>query len=239
MNLRLHQFAAHRLRGRIQTVLERTGAADAVLRDGVGRVFHRRRRAGCAPEGDLEDFFEGGRGRQDVADGHLVELGEQFAQPATAFNCGLELREPFARDVDRMVPSAGPVLEFVVGDLPPAARPDFIAADGTLHGVGKLGDAGRICVSHPCACGLWTYIYSRDPDGNLDRQILANIDRNNPPAGATFHDCSNDPRRGIKSRNVCKLERDMDWRTLSDKDIETLLGDYKWIVAELCRIDVL
>lgn len=87
--------------------------------------------------------------------------------------------------------------------------------------------------------GVWTYIYSRDPDGNLDRQILSNIDRNNPPAGATFHDCSNDPRRGIKSRNVCKLERDMDWRTLNDKDIETLLGDYKWLVAELRRIGVL
>ena len=87
--------------------------------------------------------------------------------------------------------------------------------------------------------GVWTYIYSRDPDGNLDRRILANINRNNPPAGATFHDCSNDPKRGIRSRNVCKLERDMDWRMLSDKDIETLLGDYKWLVAELRRIGVL
>lgn len=54
---RLHQFAAHRLRGRVQPVLELARAADAVLRDGVGRAFHQRRRARCAPEGDLEDFF--------------------------------------------------------------------------------------------------------------------------------------------------------------------------------------
>ena len=54
---RLHQFAAHRLRGRVQPVLELAGAADAVLRDGVGRAFHQRRRARCAPEGDLVDFF--------------------------------------------------------------------------------------------------------------------------------------------------------------------------------------
>ena len=39
-------------------------AADAVLRDGVGRAFHQRRRAGCAPEGDLEDFC--GFGSEDV-----------------------------------------------------------------------------------------------------------------------------------------------------------------------------
>ena len=87
--------------------------------------------------------------------------------------------------------------------------------------------------------GIWTYVYSRDPDGILDRRILASIDRNNPPRGARFVDCSNEPRRGVNSRNVCKLVRDIDWRQLSDKDMGKLLGDYKWLVSELRRIGVL
>ena len=87
--------------------------------------------------------------------------------------------------------------------------------------------------------GIWTYIYSNDPDGNLDRQILGNIDRNNPPNGATFVDCSNKKRFQKKSRNVCKLERDIDWRQLRDKDIETLLCDYNWFIEQLRRIGVL
>lgn len=86
---------------------------------------------------------------------------------------------------------------------------------------------------------VWTYVFSRDPDGRLDRRIIDNIDKNNPPVGATFVDCSNDPRRGINTRNVCKLERDIDWRQLGDKGIEKLLEDYKWFVRELRRIGVL
>lgn len=123
----------------------------------------------------------------------------------------------------------------------PCTRDELRRGEGNKHNYVSILTSSKfnIAIYLSDTRGVWTYIYSRDPDGNLDRQILSNIDRNNPPAGATFHDCSNDPRRGIKSRNVCKLERDMDWRTLNDKDIETLLGDYKWLVAELRRIDIL
>ena len=53
----LHQLAAHRLGRGVQAVLELARAADPARRHGVGRALHQRRRAGRAPEGDLEDFF--------------------------------------------------------------------------------------------------------------------------------------------------------------------------------------
>ena len=52
-----------------------------------------------------------------------------------------------------MVPAVGPVLEFVVGDLPPAACRDRVAADGALHGVGEVGDAREDF--GPRAAGGW------------------------------------------------------------------------------------
>ena len=82
---------------------------------------------------------------------------------------------------------------------------------------------------------MWTYLVSRDPDGVFDEQVLGGISHS-PSTGATFADCSNEPRRGWKTRNVCKLERDIDWRTLTDKDIAALLEDYNWLVSELERI---
>ena len=133
------------------------------------------------------------------------------------------------------------IFEYFRNHGAPCMRDELLRGEGNNHNYVTLltGQKFNIAILLPDSCGLWTFIFSRDPDGNLDRRILANIDRNHPPAGAIFHDCSNDLRRGINSRNVCKLERDMDWRTLSDKDIETLLGDYKWLVAELRRIGVL
>lgn len=122
----------------------------------------------------------------------------------------------------------------------PCMRDELRRGDSSHNYVSILTSSKfNIAIYLSDARGVWTYIYSRDPDGNLDRRILANIDRNNPPAGARFVDCSNGPGRGIKTRNVCKLERDIDWRTLRDKDIETLLGDYNWFIEQLRRIDVL
>ena len=123
----------------------------------------------------------------------------------------------------------------------PCMRDEPLRGEGNNHNYVTLltGRKFNIAILLSDSCGLWTYIFSRDPDGNLDRRILANIDRNNPPAGARFVDCSNGPGRGIKTRNVCKLERDIDWRQLGDKDIDKLLEDYKWFVRELRRIGVL
>ena len=60
--------------------------------------------------------------------------------------------------MDRVVPAVGPVLELVVGDGLAAARGDFVAAYGSLHGVGEVGDAredfgpraavGWLCLFH-------------------------------------------------------------------------------------------
>lgn len=85
---------------------------------------------------------------------------------------------------------------------------------------------------------VWTYVYSKDPDGKLDRKILREIERN-PSTGAKFEDCSNKKSFERKSRNVLKLHRPFDWRTLTDKQIGVLLDDYNWLVSELERIGVM
>jgi len=87
-------------------------------------------------------------------------------------------------------------------------------------------------------CEIWTYVVSLDPSGQLDNQILANI-RRNPPTGAVFADCLNEPRRGHRTRNVCKLIRNFDWENLIEPNILALLDDYNWLIGELQRIGVL
>ena len=57
---RLHHLAAHRLRRRVQPVLELARAADSVLRHGVGRAFHQCVRLGRAFERKVEEFFFSG-----------------------------------------------------------------------------------------------------------------------------------------------------------------------------------
>ena len=83
---------------------------------------------------------------------------------------------------------------------------------------------------------MWTYVYSKDPDGELDRKILREIDHT-PPTGASFEDCSNKKSFAKKSRNVLKLHRPFNWRMLADKEIAALLDDYNWLIAELERIN--
>ena len=85
---------------------------------------------------------------------------------------------------------------------------------------------------------IWTYLFSKDPDGVFDGQVLGGI-RRAPSTGATFADCSNEPRRGQNTRNVLKLHRPFDWRTFRDKEISALLDDYNWLVSELERIGVM
>lgn len=83
---------------------------------------------------------------------------------------------------------------------------------------------------------IWTYLFSRDPDGIFDGQVLGGINHS-PSTGATLADCSNEPRRGCNTRNVLKLHRTFDWRALTDKEIAALLDDYNWLVSELERIN--
>lgn len=85
---------------------------------------------------------------------------------------------------------------------------------------------------------VWMYVYSRDPDGKLDKKILREIDHR-PSTGATFEDCSGEKRFLKKSRLVLKLHRPFDWRTLTDREIALLLDDYNWLYDELQRIGVL
>lgn len=85
---------------------------------------------------------------------------------------------------------------------------------------------------------MWTYVFSKDPDGELDRKILLEIDHT-PPKGASFEDCSNKKSFSKKSRNVLKLHRPFNWRTLADKEIAALLDDYNWLIAELEGIGAL
>ncbi len=85
---------------------------------------------------------------------------------------------------------------------------------------------------------MWTYIYSKDPDGKFDRKVLREINRN-PQTGATLEDCSNKRSFENNKRNVLKLHRPFDWRKLSDKEIAALLDDYNWLMDELQRIGVL
>ena len=83
---------------------------------------------------------------------------------------------------------------------------------------------------------IWTYLYSNDPDGNYDRRVLRQISRT-PPNGASFEDCSNKKSFEKKSRNVLKVHRSFDWRTLKDKEIAALLDDNNWLASELERIN--
>lgn len=83
---------------------------------------------------------------------------------------------------------------------------------------------------------MWTYIYSRDVDGEFDRRVLGNIGKNHLPRVASFVDCSSEKRFQKKSRVVCKLIRDLDWKLLDDKSIGKLLEDYNWFAEELQHI---
>ena len=85
---------------------------------------------------------------------------------------------------------------------------------------------------------MWTYVYSKDPDGKFDRKVLRQINHN-PQTGATFEDCSNDRSFKKKNRYVLKLHRPFDWHKLGDKEIAALLDDYNWLMDELQRIGVI
>lgn len=87
-------------------------------------------------------------------------------------------------------------------------------------------------------CEILTYVVSLDSTGELDSRILAGINRH-PPTGATFVDCSNEPRHGYSTRNVCKLVRSVDWENITEANRCAILDDYNWLVGELCRIGVL
>jgi hypothetical protein len=83
---------------------------------------------------------------------------------------------------------------------------------------------------------MWTYVYSRDVDGKFDRRVLGNIGKNHLPRVASFVDCSSEKRFQKKSRVVCKLIRELDWKLLDDKSIGKLLEDYNWFAEELQHI---
>ena len=85
------------------------------------------------------------------------EFGEQFAQPLPVLDGCLEVGQLLFGDVYGVVPAVGPVLELVVGDFPAAARLDGVAAYGSLHGVGEVGDACEYF--GPRAAGGWVGLF--------------------------------------------------------------------------------
>lgn len=87
-------------------------------------------------------------------------------------------------------------------------------------------------------CEIWLYVVSLDPTGELDRVILAGVNRN-PPTGAAFADCSDEPRRGNNTRNVFKLVRYIDWECITQANYCAILDDYNWLVGELQRVGAL